>query len=145
MIQKPDYFDLEEIVCAHVYKKYGETAWGIFDPRLLLTIDRIREKIGKPIFVNNWKEEGNLSQRGFRCPQCNLVKTASDENRLYVSAHMTGQAIDFEVQGLLSSEVREWIIKNKNLWPYPIRLEKDVSWIHLDTRDNFTGEKVTLF
>ena len=145
MITKPDYFDLNELVCQHVYKQYKERAWGFFDTRLLVTIDRLRLKIGKPIYVNNWDIEGNLSQRGFRCIQCNVVKEAIDESRLYVSAHMTGQAIDCEVQGLLAEEVRDWIIKNQNLWLYPIRLEKNVSWIHIDTRDNFTGQKVTLF
>jgi hypothetical protein len=63
---------------------------------------------------------------------------------MYVSPHMTGQGVDFDVQGLLAEEVRQWLIKNPNLLPYPIRLEAGVSWVHLDTRD--TGiQKVTLF
>lgn len=145
MIDRPIYFELQELVCPDVFKQYKERAWAFFDARLLITIDRLRLKLGKPIFVNSWNEQGVLSQRGFRCIKCDIVKTAFAENRLYVSAHMTGQAIDFDVQGLVASEVREYIIKNKNLWPYPIRLEDKVSWVHCDTRDSFTDEKVILF
>lgn len=147
MIQKPIYFTLDELVCPHVHNRFGEIAWGFFDSKLLITIDRIRELLNKPIFVNNWKDGPTVffDERGFRCIQCDLVKKAIIENRLYVSPHMTGQGVDFDVQGLMAEEVRQWILKNKTLLPYPIRLENNVSWVHLDTRDNFTGEKVTLF
>lgn len=63
---------------------------------------------------------------------------------MYVSPHMTGQSVDFDVQGLIAEEVRQWIIKNQNLLPYPIRLEDDDNWVHLDTRDADNG-KVYLF
>ena len=139
------YFDLKELVCKDVYDFYKDTAWQFFDARLLITIDRMREKLGKPMFVNNWDSGGEFDERGFRCLKCSIVQNKIMSNEMYVSPHMTGQGIDFDVQGLVSSEVREYIIKNKNLWPYPLRLENNVSWIHLDTRDTFTGEKVILF
>jgi hypothetical protein len=62
-----------------------------------------------------------------------------------MSAHCLGKAVDFHVQGLEAEEVRQWILKNKNWWPYHIRLEEDVSWVHLDLYDNDKGEKVYLF
>lgn len=147
MITKPTYFSLDELVCPHVYNHFGEIAWGFFDSKLLVTIDRIRELLNKPIFVNNWKDGPTVyfDERGFRCIQCDLVKKAIAENRLYCSPHMRGQAIDCDIQGLVSSEVREWLIKNQNLLPYPIRLENNVSWVHIDVVDNFEGKKVTLF
>jgi hypothetical protein len=144
MIYEPSYFTLDELACPHIYNHFGKTSWEFFDSRLLITIDRIRERIGKPIFVNDWQIHGHFDERGFRCLQCSLVKKAIAENRLYVSPHMTGQAVDFDVQGLIAEEVRQWIIKNQNLWPYPIRLEDGVSWIHMDTRDHGAG-KVYLF
>ena len=143
MIQELQYFELEELVCPHVYEKYKQVAWQFFDSRLLMTIERIRELLNKRITVNTWKEEGQFSQRGFRCIQCNIVKKAIEEDRLYVSPHMTGQAVDFDVEGLLAEEVRQWIIKKQNLLPYPIRLENGTSWIHLDSRDSIS--KVYLF
>lgn len=143
MIQ-PVYFKLEELVCPHVYNTYGDAAWSFFDQRLIATLEKIRERINRPIIINNWKEGRQYSQRGFRCIQCELVQDAIRDGKLYVSAHMTGQAIDFEVQGMVAEEVRQWIIKNQNILPWPIRLEDDVSWIHLDTRDADKG-KVYLF
>lgn len=144
MKYEPIYFSLDELVCQDVYNHFGLTAWEFFDQRLLITIDKIREVINKPIFVNNWQVHGEFDERGFRCIQCSLVKKAIKENRLYVSPHMTGQGVDFDVQGLLAQEVRDWIVKNQNLWPYPIRLEDGVSWVHLDCRDHNAG-KVYLF
>jgi hypothetical protein len=139
------YFELKEIVCKDVYNYYKDVAWQFFDSRLLTTIDRLREKIGKPIFVNNWDTGGQFDERGFRCLRCSIVKQAIKNNKMYVSPHMTGQAIDFDVEGLLAEEVRLWIIKNQNMWPYPLRLEADVNWVHLDTREIGINKKVTLF
>jgi len=144
MTHKPEYFSLDELVCEHVYNFYGNTAWQFFDSRLLITIDILRQKLNKAIFVNDWQIHGQFDERGFRCLQCELVKKAIKEKRMYVSPHMTGQAVDFDVEGLLAEEVRQWIIKNQNLLPYPVRLEDGVNWVHLDTRDADKG-KVYLF
>jgi len=145
MIYKPVYFSLDELVCEDIYNKFGEIAWSFFDPRLLITLDLLREKLNKPIFANDWQVHGRFDERGFRCIQCELVKKAIKEKRLYVSPHMTGQGVDFDVEGLVAEEVRQWIIKNQNILPYPIRMEKNVSWLHLDTRDNLEGKKIILF
>ena len=134
-------FELYELVCPHVFHAYGEAAWTFFDSRLIITLAALRSRLNKPIWVNNWHEGGKLDQRGFRCNLCSLVKKAKG---IYVSAHMTGQAVDFDVQGMVAEEIRQYIIKNKTIWPYPIRLEAGVSWCHLDTRGN-TLQKVTLF
>lgn len=144
MIYKPKYFTLDELVCEDVYNFYGQTAWQFFDSRLLVTIDQIRERIGKPIYINDWQVHGQFSQRGFRCLRCALVHDACVNNRMYVSPHMTGQAVDFDVVGLTAEETRQYIIKNQGLWPYPLRLEDGVGWVHLDTRDADKG-KVFLF
>jgi hypothetical protein len=64
---------------------------------------------------------------------------------MYESAHLLGMGVDFDVEGLLAEEVRLWIVTNKNTWPYPIRLERDVNWVHLDLFDMDNGQKVYLF
>ena len=140
MIIKPTYFDLEELVCQNVFKKYGEFAWNFLDPRLLLNIERIRARIGRQIIINNWRSGGDFSQRGLRCNLCSLVNSNKE---LYMSAHILGKAVDFNVDGMLAEEVRVWIYENARLWPYPMRLERDVSWVHLDVYD--MDEKVYLF
>lgn len=139
------YFDIEELVCKHVFKKHGEYAWEFFDERLLETLLTIREKIGMPIYVNNWQVGGNLTQRGLRCNMCQLVREKSDLEKVYMSTHMQGNGIDFDVKGMSAAEVRGWIIKNQILLPYPVRLEDGVSWVHLDLRTDGSKGKVVLF
>ena len=141
---KPEYFDLPELVCEDVYNEYGERAWQFFDSRLLITLDTIRDRIGKPIFVNDWQIHGSYSQRGLRCFRCDLVKAKIKVGEMYMSAHCLGKGADFDVQGLLAEEVRLWITAHANWWPYHIRLEKGVSWVHLDVFDS-SEQKVYLF
>jgi hypothetical protein len=141
---KPEYFDLPELVCEDVFNEYGERAWQFFDSRLLITLDTIRDRIGKPIFVNDWQVHGSYSQRGLRCFRCDLVKDKIKAGQMYMSAHCLGKGADFTVQGLLAEEVRLWIVAKANWWPYHIRLEKGVSWVHLDVFDS-SEQKVYLF
>jgi hypothetical protein len=139
-----DYFDLQELVCPHVFNKYGQRAWSFFDQRYLITLETIRDRLGKPMFANNWDSGGSFDERGCRCIQCNIVKDYILKGELYVSGHLIFKAGDFEVQGLLGEEVRLWIAAHQNWWPYPLRLEKEVNWVHLDTM-NDTDQKVYLF
>lgn len=174
MIDKPTYFDLEELVCPHIFYRYGEMAWQFPDIRQLILVDWLREKVNKPVFINNWYEkfrdsdfiryikermEAKLplvhadipeepkgtfySQRGLRCNLCSLVYEKTQAGILYASGHVLGKADDFDIQGMVAEESRQYIIKNKNSLPYNIRLEKDVSWVHMDCED--TGQRVTLF
>lgn len=144
MIIKPQYFSLDELVCPDVYNTYGEIAWSFFDVRLLIMLDTLRDRIGKPIFINNWLIHGDYSQRGLRCLRCDLVKAKCLAGEMYESAHLLGKAADFDVQGLIAEEVRLWITAKTNWWPYSIRLEKDVDWVHLDVFDQ-SEQKIYLF
>jgi hypothetical protein len=45
-------------------------------------------------------------------------------------------AVDFDVTGMKAEEVRKWIKDNQIFLPYPIRLEEDVNWVHLDVRSD---------
>ena len=145
MLYKPEFFDLEEIVCKHVFDKFGVIAWQFFDDRALRTIDFIRQRLNKRITVNNWHEGGSFSQRGFRCTQCQLIVDAVNDQRVYCTPHARGVAFDFDVEGLVAEEVRQWLIKNYGILPYAIRLENHVSWVHMDTVDNNGQIKVLLF
>jgi hypothetical protein len=138
------YFKLEELVCKDVFAAYGDQAWSFFDMRLLITLERVREMINKPIIINDWHKGGQFDERGFRCIKCDLVKSAIAENKIYVSPHMTGQAVDFDVQGLVAEEVRNWLVVNRMKLPYQIRLEQDVNWVHLDTRA-YKDERIHFF
>lgn len=138
------YFGIKELVCPHVYEIWGESAWQFLDDRMLENLLFIREGIGKPIVVNNWAKGGEYSQRGLRCNTCILVIEKTDLRKVYLSEHIFGQAVDFHVVGMTAEKVRQWIIDHADELPYPARLERDVSWVHMGVR-NKSVEKVDLF
>ncbi len=140
---KCKYFIIQEFVSPAVYKKYGETAWQFLDPRLLKFMDWIREQLEKSITINNWCFGGKLTQRGLRENISEIVKTKTNNNSLYLSAHVLGQAADFDVKGMTAGKVRSWLIGHQEELPFPIRIESMVSWNHLDVRD--TGSQVYVF
>lgn len=147
MLYIPQYFEVQELVCPHVYNKWGNNPdfiWNFFDPRLLKTLDYLRKKLNKPITVNNWKIGGNFSQRGLRCNVCDLVRSKTNKSQLYLSSHILGRACDFDVKRMTAQEVRNWIISHSSELPYPLSLEDKVSWVHIDMREQ-NNQKVYLF
>lgn len=143
---KSPYFSIKELVCKHVYERYGENAAMFLDDKLIETLNVIREQIlCAPMTVNNWHAGGNFTQRGLRCNICELVKSKTDAGKLYLSAHMLGKAVDCNVEGMTAEEARRLIIAKQELLPYPIRLEDGVSWLHFDLYKNGKNEKVYLF
>ena len=134
------YFKVKELVCPHTYQRYGENAWQFLSTCYLETLLVIREQIlAAPMYCNT----SNLNQRGLRCNLCPIV---SNKQSLYLSAHILGKAGDFTVRGLTAEEARNKIIQNAHLLPYPIRMEKNVTWLHIDTLPQHNiVEKVYLF
>ena len=132
LIQKlKQYFDIRELVCQHCYNVFKENAWQFLSTELLSTLYTLRTVVlNKPMNVNNWHKKGSLSQRGLRCNMCNLV---NNKTKIYLSAHIQGKAIDFDVVGLTIEQVKDTIRKNKDKFEYPIRLEANTTtWCHVD-------------
>lgn len=132
------YFSIEELVCDHVLSRFGERAWDFLDTDLLHTILVIRRDIIKQPM---WCNSKTAHQRGLRCNLCQIVKTSKIP---YLTAHVQGKAVDLTVTGMKAEAAREKIKANAHLLPVPIRLEKGVSWLHIDTR-NYTNQKVYEF
>ena len=134
------YFKIQELVCPDVYKRFGESAWRFLDTNLLHGLLLIRRDILKtPITVNNGS---SFTQRGLRCNRCQLVRTKTTP---YLSAHVLGKGIDFDAKGYTAAQSREKIKANIDLFPFPIRLEDGVNWVHFDVIDMENGQKLTLF
>ena len=103
-------FSIKELICQHCYNKFKESAWQFLSTELLSTLYVLRYVIfNKPITVNTWHKGGSFTQRGLRCNMCQLVK---DKKQVYISAHILGNAIDFNVEGLTSKEVNQVIRDN---------------------------------
>lgn len=135
------YFDAEELVCDHTFKKWGEQSWNFLDTDYLHALLVIRRDIiKKPMWCN-----GNAKkQRGLRCNRCQMVR---DKTSVYLSAHCLGKAGDFTVTGMTAEQARQKIKENAHLLPCPVRLESGVSWLHMDVRpdDSRPGQKVIEF
>lgn len=142
-----DYFNIKELVGPEVYRKHGERSRQFICPMLLETLFIIRHNLKKPITVNNWSFGGRFTQRGLRHNQSQMVL---NKNFMYLSAHMFGKAVDFDVKGMSVKEVHEWIVKNQDLFPYQIRIERNmkgklINWNHIDVIQNEANPKIYFF
>lgn len=132
-------FTIAELVCDHLYEEYGEEAWRYLRDEAIDWIDWFREKVGKPVYVNTYKfHDGGSTQRGVRCNLCAIVKQKTSDNKVYVSPHMQGIAFDLHVQGMTTAEVHAILEAYKDDLPVPIRIEKGVPHVHIDTRNSGT-------
>ena len=140
------YFKIQELVCPHTYKAFGERSWQFFDRDLLETILIVRRDILKvEMTVNNYHKGGIYSQRGFRCNICQLVKDKTLKNLIYLTSHSNGASLDFDAKGLTVAQVHALIKANAHLLPCPVRMESGVSWNHLDIYDNGLGQMYSEF
>ena len=115
------FFQVSELVCDHTYPEWGEDSWRFLDTMLLACLLVIRRDILQaPMIVNT----DDHTQRGYRCIMC----TAGAK----WSGHRFAKAVDAIVVGMTAQEARERIKANAHLLPCPIRLEKDVNWLHFD-------------
>lgn len=139
------YFDACELLCPHVARRFGAKGLRFLDVTILENLAWIRKNIGRPIRVNNWQNNGKLSQRGLRCNCCGLVASKTKAGTAYLSAHVLGKAVDFDVDGMSAEAARRWIKGHADALPYPCRLEEGVSWVHMDTVTDGSAGRVTTF
>lgn len=134
-------FDIRELVCPHCYNKFGEGSWQFISTKLLSVLYTLRYEIFKaPITINNYHQNGNFDERGLRCNRCSLV---SNKTTVYLSAHLLGKGIDFNVKNKTSNEVSTIIKHNLDKFKYPIRLEKNTNgWTHIDVYQPVGSETI---
>ena len=132
------YFKITELVCDHTYRRFGENSWQFLDTKILHTLLVLRRDIFRTPMVINYS--GHF-QRGLRCNLCKLVKDKTYMNALYLSAHGLGKAFDISMKTITGAQARDIIKKNQNLLPYPVRIEKDVNWLHIDVRDTHNDSR----
>ena len=107
---KAKYFTLFELVCPHVLAKYGERAWMFLDSRLILNLDTIRERIGKPIYVNT-----KSYAKGPALSEMSDSKDKIKAGELYMSAHQWERPLTSSVKDMDAEVVRLWLAKERTL------------------------------
>ena len=136
---------VKEVVCPHVWEKWGDKAIRFIDPNLRSVIDVIRNQILKcPIVINNstWK------QRGLRCNCCQLVADKTKAGKVYLSAHNLGKGLDFSCSKYTVQQTHDLIKKNAHLLPCKIRLESPLdapTWVHVDIITEEQTDKIYIF
>ena len=139
------YVKAQELACPHTFNKWGEQSWNFMSLQILATLLWVRELINKPIVINNYNIGGSYSQRGLRCNLCQLVKDKTNRNQHYMSQHQLANGVDFSVADMTAEQVRNILRASKDKAPYPFRLERNVSWVHIDCMDLANGQKLNEF
>ena len=142
------YFDIRELVCSHTYQKFGENvSWQFLDTEALHTLLVLRTQILKcGMVINDYIFGGGNEQRGLRCNICPIPKDKTDKNQIYLSAHCNGAGFDVvfgKHTGMTAEKARRLIFQYQDLLPYNVRIEKEVTWLHIDCYDK--GVKVYEF
>ena len=145
-MEKSLYFPIESYVSKRVLSVLGEDrAWSMLDRRLIRTMDIIQIVLSDcTIIMNDWKDGGRFSQRGFRENVSPIPMNKTTNGKLYLSPHVLGKAVDFDVVDVPARDVRDSIVEMSDVLPYKIRLEDSVNWVHLDVLD-YRPEKIYFF
>lgn len=135
------YFTIEELVDEETYNLLEDEAYKLFNPKLLETIDVVREILDVPLICNNWCWGGSRDQCGYRTSQCSIGAPKS--------YHKRGEAVDLVSSQMTAEKMREKLEKYQELLPHPVRIEKwddngEISWLHIDLGDT-KGEKIYFF
>lgn len=125
------FFRIEELVSRDLFNQYKNKPhylWGLFDDRLLITLDRLRERYGK-CQINNWVWEGSFQYSGFREPVCKIGAA--------LSQHRFGRAADLKFSDISPEAIRKDIKSNPEHKAFELIrcVEEDTpTWLHIDVR-----------
>lgn len=132
---KSKYFKVHELVPKKMYEKYGEKAWRYVDVRLIEMIDKLKEHFNLgTMTINNYFWNGDREWSGIRTPD--------SPNYSYGSQHSFANAFDIVFSHYSAEEVRNYIIDNPHEFQYIKGMELEVSWLHIDVRNE---DEIVLF
>lgn len=145
-----NYFIIQELVSPSVYKKYKNDSWQFLQTDALHCLLIIRKGVGDYCTINDWDNGGKYKESGLRDNLGSIFKSFFKKAILYLSGHVLGCGFDLKFKNTSAIDVREWIVKNADLFPCKIRLEnlkngKPITWTHFDTKHLDRNPKVYLF
>lgn len=126
----PRHFTLEELVSPDMLAAHpARVLWGLLDPRLLWTIDALRDRYG-PLVCNDWARGGRFRHRGLRPHDCAEGARLSD--------HKYGRAVDLVPLHATAEQIRADVRAEARAeaFRHITVVEEGVSWLHLGFRNH---------
>jgi len=125
---KCNHFAIHELVPRNVFEDRGEKAWELLDDRLLITLDRLRERYGS-MTVNNWYWGKDREWSGLRTKESPFYSPYSQ--------HTFGRAADCLFFKTSVEQVRQDILSMPTDSAFELigSVELGVSWLHFDIRN----------
>jgi len=125
------HFELQELVPPSIFQTFGLTAIQFIRPEILAVLDLLREKVGKPVIVNNWHTGGQYKESGYRIPH---TKTGAR-----YSMHKLGIAADVKVNGMTPMQVLAVILADHDEFKAAGMTTYEnpaftPTWLHIDCR-----------
>ena len=126
---KSKYFKAHELVPEHIYNERGLKSWELLDPRLIETIDALKEQFNVgTMTINNYFWNGDRHWSGLRTPGSKYYSETSQ--------HSFGRAIDAVFSDYTAEEVRLYVIDNPKQFPHIKGIELGIDWFHCDLRNS---------
>ena len=127
-MQQCTHFALHELLPKKVFEDRGDKGWELLDPKLLITLDRLRMRYG-PMTVNNWYWGQDREWSGLRTKESPYYSPYSQ--------HTFGRAADCLFNDISAEEVRQDILATpeNHTFEYIGSIELGVSWLHFDVRN----------
>ncbi|MCW9013737.1 MAG: hypothetical protein OQL06_08130 [Gammaproteobacteria bacterium] len=127
-IYKCTHFAIHELVPPEVFYSRGEKAWELLDERLLISLDRLRERYGS-MTVNNYHWGKAREWSGLR--------TSDSPYYSHFSQHSFGRAADCLFKHKTAEQVRQDILAHPDDAAFELigSIELGVSWLHFDVRN----------
>ena len=125
---KCKHFEIHELVPKAIFEARGEKAWELLDERMLITLDRLRERYGA-MYMNNYFWGGDDQWRGLRTPDSPYYSPTSQ--------HSYGRGADPLFKHVSADKVRHDIdLEPDDLtFEFISSYELDVAWFHFDVRN----------
>ena len=125
------HFDVRELVPPQIWKTYGPISRQFLRPELLRVLDLLRDKLGRPVIVNDWHTGGQYKESGYRTP---YTKTGAK-----YSQHKLGTAADVKVDGMTPIQVLAVIVANADEFRAAGMTTYEnpnftPTWLHIDVR-----------
>ena len=132
-------FKIHELVPLKLFNTvHPDVLWRMIDPRLIETIDKLKEVFPNgSMTINNYMWGGDRGWSGLRTKDSSYYSPTSQ--------HSLGKAIDCIFSAYDFEEVRQYILNNPDEFPHIGGIELNVSWLHLDVRERQNGKIKTFY